>query len=214
MATYINDTFTGTNGAAWSGTYWTSAMATAGSTATIQSNKGRLNTGTLTNWAGQEGMRYSGSTTVADTEFVGTFTFPNSAEVYFYVEVRSGSTFNGTNCYSVYFDGTTCTFDKAVATVGTNFSSKAFAPGVGVAFGVRLRAVGTTIQYRAWTGTEPGTWDTTVTDSSVANGSVGVLAIGGAAAGGIVDVDDVLVTDGAAAAGYPFGITTPTPRYR
>jgi hypothetical protein len=194
--TYINDSFTGTNGAAWNATYWTSAVSTAGATTNIQSNQGRMNAGTLTGWTGKKGMRYTGGA-VADTNISGKFTFVNldTIDCNLQVITRTDSALAWTNGYGLFIlPGSAAAYvQKNVLTVNTTLGTIAMTFTQGTQYGFRFRVVGTAIQARIWTGVEPGTWNVDTTDSSITGAAYfGLMCGGGNPAGGIVDIDDIL----------------------
>ncbi len=199
MTTYFTDAFGGSDGAAWNTTNWTNAgTATSGATATIQGNKGRLNAGTVTGYAGRKAMRTT--TTYADFELEIRFTYANSGDGRLYVGMRSDADFDGGTYYEFYCDKYgTMALQKVVSGSVTSLGSASFTVVQGTVYGLKFYAVGTSIKVKIWDtgGSEPGSYTFSVTDSSIsAAGYAAVKVIGGGAAGFIVDFDDAAGTNG------------------
>lgn len=204
---YAIDPFTGANGSAWNAR-WTVTNPT-GATATIQSNRGLLSPATGTYNRGAQRAVLTGMPTVKDTELSLDFQLNSLIEQYHQIGIRSNGTFYPSGA-SMNLQQTgfyiqlvpnqnkwavTRAYDSLVL---ASFTTTTFVAGT--TYGIRLRAVGTRLQARLWTGTEPTTWD--YDDASAAGfdltpGKV-VLSVGngGATTACPVSFDNVLVGDG------------------
>jgi hypothetical protein len=205
MTNLFTDAFTGSNGAAWNATNWTttsvSGLNTSGASATIQGNKGRLNAGTVASYGGKSAIRYAGAN-IADSEFIGKFTLTTSTDGAFEVWLRAGtSAVDGTGYIFSFELGTSANvkITKGVSYTYTTLSSNSVTISQNTEYGFRCYVVGTTVKVKCWptSGSEPTSYTATVTDSAVsASGYSYFDARGGSAAGFIVDVDDVTLTNG------------------
>lgn len=203
MATYFADAFTGSDGASWNSTNWTtssvSGLNTAGSTATIQTNKGRLDTGSVASYGGHMAIRYNGATQ-ADHEWIGKITFNDTIDGNFESWIRAGtSAVDGTGYVLQFAVGSSSNVKiiRAVSYVYTTIATGSVTITSATEIGWRHYSVGTSQKAKVWTGSEPGTYTLSVTDSSVtAAGYAYVHAHGGGSAGFDVDLDDVSLTDG------------------
>ena len=92
---------------------------------------------------------------------------------------------NGNNWYKAYIDGQHLIIQKKVNGVTTILASVPFAATAGTAYTIHFRVVGTTLTANAWaaSGSEPGGWMVTATDSSLTAGYCGMrfLTQGGSA---------------------------------
>lgn len=200
MTTYFTDVFTGTNGAAWNSSNWTSIFNGTGASATIQTNKGRANAGTVADPSNKKGMRYFGSTH-ADYELTTKFTFVNGNDGSMEIWLRaSTSDPDGTGYFlSLSKNGSNALLYKAVNYTYTQLGSTPLSPGTGTEYACKVYAVGTSIKLKVWatSGSEPGSYQVSVTDSAVAAaGYAYVAALNGGASGVIIDFDDTTLTDG------------------
>lgn len=201
MTTLVSDTFTGTNGSALNTSNWVVARATTGASATIVSNRARLNAGTLVDYDGAISIR-ANIADVADAEWLtSSFWYQDAQDGRLEAWLRCDDIANPGNGYFL-----TLTRYGSVAiykAVGFSFSSIAtasFSFTTGVGYKLRFRAVGSTIQAKVWAATdaEPSSWTMSVTDSSItAAGECALHVQGGGTAGLPVDLDDVTLTDGA-----------------
>ena len=202
MADLFTDSFTGSNGASWSASWTTSgitSLSTTGSSATIQGNKGRLNSGTVASYGGKKAMRYSG-TNVSDAEWIGKFTLTTSIDGSFETWIRAATgAVDGTGYVFHANLGTTNNISiiRANAYTYTTLQQASFTISQNTEYNFRFYVVGTSIKAKIWTGTEPGTYNLSSTDSAVtAAGYSYVSANGGGSAGFIVDLEDIKLTDG------------------
>lgn len=208
MTTLAQETWTGTTGAAWPA-QWTGTAGASGSTATIQSNAGRLTFATVSGYATGRVEYLSGMSASADFDLTVTVTFATIQEEYLLLAVRSSSDVF-TSGYGVQLypaNGTaTCGLVKLTTSGPVTLGAGDLTAGswtASVARKVRLRVVGTTLQVKVWdaSGSEPGTWLSTITDSTYsASGRVGMYCMtGNTTSGSFVTLDDLTVTDGASA---------------
>lgn len=199
MTNLLVDDFTGSNGAAWSSSNWTSAAGTTGSSATIQGNRGRLNAGTNTSFSGKKAMRYA-TGQIADLEWIGQFTFTTTVNGGFEVWGRTDSGAAGGTGYFLRIDGGgTITINKAVSFSYTQLDSHSFTVSQNTDYKFRFYVVGTSIKAKIWlaSNSEPASYDMEATDSAVTGSNFTyVAAIGGSASGMIVDLDNVTLTNG------------------
>jgi hypothetical protein len=200
MVTYFLDDFTGSNGAAWSGN-WTSFVSSTGASATIQSNKGRLNGGSSSGPSNKRAQRYSGSN-LTDVEISGklVLTTTNNSGVEVWVRADNVTPDNGNGYFLTFRLGSAVTLSKGS---GFTYPTIATVTGFNIAqnteYGFRLYAVGTTIKAKVWatSGAEPGSYQVSTTDSThTGSGLTILIANNGGAAGMIADFDDVKLTDG------------------
>ena len=210
------DTFTGADGSAWAPAWVTNA---ASGSATLFGNTGRL----LANNSGGAYARalLGGAAEAARTDLVTSFQW-NSANPNAYLSIftrGSGGWLNGyrpRNGYGLELtaNSSTVTMKRVVNGTTTNLASTGGAQQVGGGKQwLRLRADGTTIQYRIWPdGTaEPPTWNATVTDANVtAPGQVflSLVRSGSATEAKSVRFDDLQVLDLTVAA--PVDTTPPS----
>ena len=110
---------------------------------------------------------------VADSEVYATgsissFTNSNFGDVLRWTD--------GNNWYKAYTDGATLYIQKKVAGATSMLATKPFAATAGVSYTIHFRAVGSTLTVNSWpaSGTEPGTWMLTATDSNLASGRTGM----------------------------------------
>jgi hypothetical protein len=192
------DTFS--TGSSWSGT-WTTGASTTGASATVGSGVGNINAGTLTGFNGYRAQMVNIATR-QDTEVLTSFRF-NSSDALFIVGLRGPSDgfLNSTSYFVKVAKGGAIDLKKVVSGTETTIATAASGTSAGTWYQVRFRLVGTSLQVKLWTGSEPGTWTLTGTDSAItAAGYTFVGAAGGSAASGNIDVDDVTVTDPGASA--------------
>lgn len=202
MTTYFTDAFTGSDGAAWNSTNWTtsniSSLNTSGSTATIQTNRGRLYTGTVASYGGKVARRYNG-TNQADLEMSGKIIFNDAIDGRFECWIRaSTSAIDGTG-YILSFDvgsSSNVTIVRANSYSYTTIGTASVTINQGSEYNWKHYCVGNTHKAKVWTGSEPA-YNINVSDSAVtAAGYCYVIAIGGGSSGFDCDIDDVSLTDG------------------
>jgi hypothetical protein len=80
------------------------------------------------------------------------------------------------NWYKAYINGTSLVIQSKVSGSTKTLIQVPFAASANTAYNLRFRAVGTTLYAKAWatTATEPATWTTTITNSSLASGQCGL----------------------------------------
>lgn len=215
MTTYFTDAFTGSNGASWNSTNWTtsgvSSLNGPGSSATIQTNRGRLNSGTNTGYNGKMAIRYNG-TNRADYEMSGKITFNDNVDGHFECWIRADtSAIDGTGYILSFNVGSSgnVTIVRANGYAYTTIGTASVTVNQGSEYNWKHYCVGNTHKAKVWTGTEPA-YNINVSDSAVtAAGYCYVIAIGGNLSGFDVDLDDVTLTDGTggAAATYTGSVT-------
>lgn len=215
MTVIFNDPFTGSNGAAWSGTWSISNTGTAG-TATIQGNQGQQNAGSSS--TNQLIAAYTGSN-VAALELSGKFTFSSSSTNGFSEIWVRGDLLPSANCNGYFLSlkvgskpvlakGNSCGFN----TIATLSSAPTIAQSS--QYGFKLYAVGTTIKAKVWliSGGEPVSYDFSGTDSThTSAGKIWIATNNGAGTTNHTTLwDDVQLTDGTAndAAGTSAGTAT------
>lgn len=188
-ADYFDETFTGTNGTAWSSTNWdlTGVNTGAGASATIQTNAGKLTTGSATGFASNANAR----TKLAEVDVAAlvTMTPTSGGEEYGVLAVRTDGTWTGswpTNGYILEFDFLNGQY-KLAKNVGGSATTLGTWTGYTAETAVkcRLQVQGTTIATRVWlaTATEPTSWDLVTNDSDItASGYVALTTQNGSAA--------------------------------
>jgi hypothetical protein len=214
MATLATETFTGTNGSAWPA-QWIAGQTGTGSSATIQGNLGELSSGTQGGYSSDSRIsRILNITAPTDVEISGTWK-PDANEPYSSVYVRADTGGDAQTGYWLNLNKSgTIGLDRIISYTGTQIGSFSFTASSNTTYGFRLRAVGTAIKARVWSGSEPSTWDIEVTDSGVTgSGAVGVTVFcGNATVNHKVWLDDIVVTDGATGQSVTitntFGIST------
>jgi len=199
MATLASESWTGSNGSAWPA-QWTTGQTGTGSAATIQSNRGRLASGTQGGYSGASRIsRRLNITAPTNVDVSGTWT-PDANEPYGAVAVRADNTIDtGDGYYLLLNKSGTLELAAIVGYSSTTLGTFSFTASSGTTYGFRLRAVGSLIQARVWSGTEPSSWNVSVTNTAVTgSGAVGFTVVcGSATVAHAIDFDDLLVTDGA-----------------
>ena len=198
----FSDSFAGANGAGW-GPSWTTTSANG--SATIQSGAGRL---AFNNTSGAYARaQLTGLAARGDTDTLMSYQWSGAgSRAYFNVYARGSGGWANTDRprtgYGVELrsDSGTVTLRRVVNGAVTTLQSVSGAQVTGTQKQwLRLRVVGSTIQFKIWSDgtTEPSAWRATVTDTSVT--TPGQLFITNRRSGSNsgnrhVDVDDVLVT--------------------
>jgi hypothetical protein len=192
MSNLATDTFTGTNGAAWSATWTTGRDGGGGGTATIQSNAGRILVGTSPDIRTARRVNIT-----APVDAVALFKFKFNAATpgncfpqYF---VRStNTTLDTQGGYRVLMDragswevAKSVSYSQSALTntlTGTTTAiSKTFTDGVW--YWVRFGAVGSAIKARVWDdgSGEPGSWQWESTDTTYTTAGSGTgITVSGA----------------------------------
>lgn len=184
---YASDDFTGTNGSGWSASKWALGInpSGSGSSATLNSNRGRLVSGSGSDWSsGATITRRLVMDQVADVDVVGTFELGSTRNLA-YIHVRATSNANWGAGYGLYIDRDGFDLDCAgscsssVDDPWTNFPMS-----VGTKYKFRFNVVGNRIRVKMWAAanSEPASWmyDQTDTANSAPNpGYVGVMLTSG-----------------------------------
>lgn len=186
--TDYSDSFTGTNGNAWASP-WVSARRTGSGTSTIDTNRGKQIASTSGNYTDYETQRF-GSVITGDGITSGTVRFPTDNEVFAQVWMRGDSTLGNPSSGNGYFWSIEPQYNsvrlyKRVGGTQTALGSGAvaFTLAANTDYSWKMECTGTTIRAKIWTGSEPGSWTQSVTDSSHSSGYVGLSIDGGLASG-------------------------------
>ena len=195
MAAVLTETWTGTNGAAWNSTRWPTVSGGTGGTVDIQSNKGRMQTGTV-QWDLCQAIPQD--VIPDDFEATGSVTITSATETYPFLIYRCNSTGNN------YFQLTWMAPSDVVAIerrdnfVPTTMDSDTLAVADGDTIHWRLRVVGSDHKLRCWVNgaSEPGTWLLEFTDSTYAAQNLAIFGvINGGTTSRRIDWDDVTIDD-------------------
>lgn len=207
MTILLSDDGTGkTDGTVLDTAKWTTEGTTGGTGggATYQSTALRFSTGNQGAYNGASRVTRSFNITArADIEITGTFSI-DSNEPYGLVYARATTSgVDVVNSYYLQLDkGGNLRVGKLVSYSGTSLGSVARTFAANTTYGFRFRVVGTSLKARTWTGTEPGTWDIDITDSTyTAAGKAGItVACGNATVNHRITFDGIVVEDGAGGA--------------
>lgn len=195
MAAVFTEAFTGTNGDAWNATRWPTVSGGTGGTVDIQSNKGRMQTGTV-----QWDLCQAIPQDVIPDDFgaTGSFTITSATETYPFLIYRCNATGND------YFQLTWLAPSDVVAIerrdnfVPTTMDSAALAVADGDTIHWRLLVVGSDHKLRCWLNgaSEPGTWTLEFTDSTYATQNLAIFGvINGGTTSRRIDWDNVTIDD-------------------
>lgn len=202
MTILVNDTFTGTNGSAWSGSNWALGRnPSAGGGATIQSNQGRLATGTNGSYSGNDRVaRRANITNPQNVDMIFSFSF-DATEIYPAAMIRADSVLDTQTGYYLSIDKGTWEVGYIISFSGTSLSpTMNYSYTQGTLYRARFRVLGTSIKAKLWLAStnEPQAWDWEGTDSNISSaGAVGFTAGGGAAAASsFFYLDDVTIHNG------------------
>lgn len=211
MTTLATETWTGTDGAAWPAQWTTTGVpAGTGSSATIQSNAGRLTYPTVAGYVDGPIKYLNGMSASRDFDITVTVTFATIQEEYLQVMGRvsaDAAEGYGVNLYP-HNGTTTCGLVRWDTTNGITGLTGDLAAGTwtaGVPRKVRVQGVGDTIRVKVWdaSGSEPGAWLGSATDTLYTSRS-GRVAVkngtGASTSGSFATLDDLTVTDGSAPA--------------
>jgi YVTN family beta-propeller protein len=157
-----NQTFWGT---ASDGHVW-GADAATNNIFSINSNTAKV-TGGTTSYTGTLGSTATNAQ-ILFSGFLSNFTSNNLGGVLRFTD--------GNNWYKAYIDGSSLIIQKKVNGTATTLKTVSFAATTGTNYTIRFQVVGTTLSAKVWAtaGTEPTTWTTTATDSSLASGYCGL----------------------------------------
>lgn len=183
---YLDETFTGANGAVWNATRWNTSGVISPATATIQNNSGQLTTGT-----GAFASDANVHTVLTKTDVSAVVTMVPTlpiAEEYGIIGVRCDGNWFGNfpnTGYTIEVDFLNNLY-KICKTVGGVLSTINTVTGLpsGVPLRTRIQIQGSTIKTRVWAASvaEPVTWDQTLTDTDIsAAGSVALTLQNGSA---------------------------------
>lgn len=201
MTTLFIDQFTGTNGATVDSSKWAIERATTGASATIQSNRGRWDAGSLTNYTGAISVIYSGADQTDAEWLTATFKFNGSQDGQIEAWARCDDATNPARGYYLLLQRSgSIALYRANAFTYTSIASSSFSFTTGTDYKFRFRVVGTTVQAKVWLASdaEPSSWTMSVTDTVVTAAGQAVINVqGGGDPGMSVDFDDVTLTDGA-----------------
>jgi hypothetical protein len=105
---------------------------------------------------------------VYTTGSISSFTYSNFGDVLRWT--------NGNNWYKAYIDGAKLIIQKKVKGTSTNLASVPFVATAGTAYTIHFRVVGSTLTANAWasSGSEPGGWMVTTSDSTLTSGYCGM----------------------------------------
>jgi len=200
----FSDLFTGTNGAAWSSDWTTTSSA---GSATIASNGGQL---AFNNSSGAYARaQLNGLADRTDSDTTMSYQWgPGSGKGYLNIFTRGSggwqNAYRPTTGYGIELNPTssTVTIKKNVNGTVTNVRSVSGVNATSTAKQwLRLRVVGSTIQFKIWADgtTEPTAWNATVTDTTVTTAGqlfIGWVRSGSSSAARNVTIDDLTVTAG------------------
>jgi chitodextrinase len=201
----FQDTFTGTDGSSW-GTSWTTTVGNG--SVTRQANEGRLAFNDVASANARAVL--SGVAARADADLRFSYRWSATSQTgYFSVFLRGSggwaNAYRPLNGYGLEFaaNSTTVTAKRTVNGTVSTLSSTSGAQQVSTAKQwVRLRVVGSTIQYKTWADgqAEPTTWRVTLTDGAVTAPGQAYLSLvrSSSNAGGAkyVSIDDVTLGNG------------------
>lgn len=201
MATLLTDAFSGADNSAWDSSKWTQAVASTGASAKVLGTRGRMDPGTLADYQGNITMRYNG-TNVADVEISGLVNYytANDGRLEVWARTDNGGVNPGNGYFLALTKGGTIGLYKAVSFSFLQIASATFSLITATDYKFRFSVVGSAIKARVWGAydPEPTTWNMSVTDTAVtAAGTTMLSALGGGDPGMIIDVDDIIITDGA-----------------
>ena len=198
--------WTGSNGSAWP-SYWTQAGNT-GSVQDIQSNRGRMATGSTAfnsgRWTQSNDDVSGGHPWLYNMDAIVRVNFQNpKVTQYPLMGVRSSGAVSGTYPTTGYFceievNGNQYTLRKVVSNTVTTLQtiSKTFTAGTDIY--LRIQAIGTTVQCRIWNvgSAEPTSWDASTTDSAITGtGGVYLSSQSGINAVCTANYDELYVSD-------------------
>jgi hypothetical protein len=171
----FTETFTGSDGAAWPSGNWTTAYNTGtGSSATIQSNQGRMVTGTSGSFATV--LAVKGNESAVDSEFYGEFIYAGNA--YASITLRGGHSSSAVNNGYQLRIPQGVSFQLYRADTGASLADVSGSFSTGTTYKVRFQVIGTAIKAKYWTGaSEPGTWNIEVTNSAISSSGPAILDV-------------------------------------
>lgn len=202
MTTYLDDPFTASNGTAWSSGSWVAGSQTSGASATVQSNFGRLNSGSVTGYSGKASRAANAVSVSAGRIRLYGVTFRGSVDGALAVILRGDTDLD-------FVDGYYLMLDRGAqeirlvrwdgggdSVIGT---AQSYTIAQDVPHEVDFYVNGSSIKAWIWpsAGGKPSTPTYDLTNSDISGpGSVGLVAVGGSAANGQIDIDRAQITDG------------------
>jgi hypothetical protein len=193
----FSDTFTGTTGAALSGS-WLAGTTATGGTALINTNRARFSSGTVAN--GYTARRLVGTLAASDqTLLVRWVASQATARIW----ARGDSTLAVSGYYVSLDTSGTARLRIMTGGVSTDLATWSFTATTATDYGVRFRVVDKYLLVKTWTGAlsaEPGAWSTpAVVDTTYsAAGYNGLGVVGDATTTSrAVDFDTITIMDGA-----------------
>jgi hypothetical protein len=206
----LTETWTGTTGTAWPVEWTTTAAGATGSSATIQANAGSFTYPSVSSFSLGPQQYLAGIPAAGDVDITATVTFAQIKEEYLWIMGRAAADASygyGLNLYpgNGSLSAGIVRFDTGGLTnVGGDLSAGTWTANV--ARKIRVQIIGDTIRVKVWdaSGSEPGTWLGTQTDT-YASGKAGKVIVsvmdGATTTGGTVTVDDLTVSTPAAVTG-------------
>lgn len=175
-------TFTGSDGSAWS-PEWVLGTSTGASTAVLNSNRGRMTLSQAGSYTDRMTQRLVAAGQWADVIMRGTVEFPNlTSENFGQAWVRAGTNIQADGYFVSLspFYGDVGLYKRVGGTQTQLGSSVAFGWAANTPTSWLIEAVGTTIRCKVWTGSEPGGYTISQTDTSHSSGWLGLSLDGGA----------------------------------
>src|SRR6185437_5492579 len=173
------DTFQRTNQSLWGtasdGQTW-GGDANSQSVFSISGDAGRVSKTNGTSYSAVLGPQASNAEVYA-TGSISSFTNSNFGDVLRWTD--------GNNWYKAYIDGSNLIIQKKVNGISSNLASVPFVATAGTAYTIHFRVVGSALTANVWasSGSEPGGWMVTASDSTLTSGYCGMrfLTQGGTA---------------------------------
>lgn len=181
MATALS-TFTGADGNAWS-SEWVLGTSTGASAAVLNSNRGRMTLSQAGSYTDRMTQRLVAAGQWADVILRGTVEFPNlTSENFGQAWVRAGTNIQSDGYFLSLspFYGDVGLFKRVSGTQTQLGTSVAFGWAANTVTSWLIEAVGTTVRCKVWTGSEPGGYTISQTDTSHSSGWLGLSLDGGA----------------------------------
>lgn len=199
MPSFVTYDYTGTTGNNWSTAAFNgSGINTTAANTTLQSNVGRMDTGSQSSYNGKC-SRFINYTDQANAEIYIEFKY-TAAESFFDVMLRSDNSGDGSDGYQfLAARGGTVKIYKVQSFNSTNLGSYSFTIADNTWYSIRFQVIGTNQKAKIWAtaGSEPGSWNISASDSAItAAGGALLTARGGGSGGATIDVDNLVFSDG------------------
>jgi hypothetical protein len=192
MGLVLSTDFTGTNGAAWP-TPWASVVGTN----TIQNNRGRQVTPAVA--FDQAVCRPSPNLALGNGRIDALYNAPvianSSASSRFRFNYGNGS---GYRAQLTIKDSMIHLYRSDPTYAETQIGSAAFTWSAATDYRLAIEFNGSTVRVKTWeaSGSEPGSWNVSVTDATYATGGIELTTLSGATASAVtIDWDNVNVDD-------------------